>query len=376
MKKQNNKPKSNTLKNQMDQRLKSDYEEIRRGSRAEMTTPVKEYLKAIVDTKNSKKVGIPTSIGGYPGRTAVERYKQELEVVTGTHGYGYLSAVSSSLVSTTIAPNPAISGPFSDAAVFSYTDSAYTANGIPHYDGLAPVGVKQHGWSAAKWTRTDAEKGSIQWRTVGMTLEVFPESSFSNQNGRIVLLEMPSHAVANLPNFGNVQFSDLESYPTSRVIRAVQTGAQSEKIVLNYHPRALDNSASIDSFNDFDFHSAAGETTVGITNQAPLKELIVIFIADPGTRFHVTATCLYEIRGKGVSNVKPRLVDSRGMDLVMNTFSHKIVDGYVGKPEHVYESYLASAWRIAKKGAGFINRHQKEILEGAGRAMRTIGGFI
>lgn len=367
--------KVNQVKKQMDKQLQNDYREIRDGSRQTMSRPIKEYLKAIVDTKNAKLVGVPTNVGGYPGRTAVRRYKQETDIVIGTSGFGYINLNTSTIEHITNTET-LVSGPFNNSRNIGWTDGTYSGTGIPPLNTALPVGVNQSGWSQSNIDISEAIKGNVQWRTVGTTLEVFPESSFSRQNGRIILLEIPSHDALNFSGASNVQFSDLESFPTSRVLRGVQTGAQSEKIVLNWHPRALDEANYSNSFNDFNFKSISGINQSSSPLQMPLKELIIIFIGDPGTRFHSTITSMFELRGRGINDIKPRLVDSRGMDLVMNTFAHKVTDGYVGKPEHVYESYLASAWRIAKKSAGFINRHQKEIMEGAGKAMSLIGGFI
>jgi hypothetical protein len=85
---------------------------------------------------------------------------------------------------------------------------------------------------------------------------------------------------------------------------------------------------------------------------------------------------MYEVKGIQVPNLKPRLVDSRGMDLIQNTLACKMVDGYVGKPEHVYESYLAHAWTMAKKAGGWLKEHEKSLAEGAAKAVSTIAGFI
>lgn len=355
--------------------LDRDYESIKNGARNELSEVSRRYLKAIVDTKNAAKCGIPSAIGGYPGRTASVRYRQQLEVETGQMSVGFLSVNTSGITSSVNGLGLRV-GPFNDTSNMCYTKTAYNNDVIPPSSGALPQGLATSAWLQSPYeSASDANIAeNLQWRTVGCTIEIYPTSSFSDQNGRIVLLEVPSHAVLN--STVAVPISALESFPTQRNIRAVQTGSQKEKIVINYHPRALSTAGGFES-NDFDFHSLPFANSVPVIPQMPeVRQLLVGFFAKPGTSFHCDVTVMYELKGKQVPNIKPRLVDSRGMDLVMNTFSHKVVDGYVGVPEHVYESYLANAWHYAKKGFGWVTKNEKRIMDGAGRVARTLGGFI
>jgi hypothetical protein len=144
---------------------------------------------------------------------------------------------------------------------------------------------------------------------------------------------------------------------------------------LNWHPRGYHTDKA--GTGDFEF-LAVNSTAVSPAGILPAGDLVVGFQCNTvnPSQFHVEVTVMYELRGLRVTNVKPRLVDSRGMDLIQNVFSSKLVSGYIGKPEHVYESYLYKIWEGARKFGGFLSRHEKEITEGVGRGLKALGGFM
>lgn len=349
--------------------LERDARDIRDGSRKEISKVGRDYLRAIVDTRNAKKVGVPTLMGGAPGSTAVEVYTNQIEVFTGTQGFGYIALNINHPEQVQYA-----GGPFRDGKVIQYTTNAFANTDLHTFGQPLRDGEQQIGWTQSDWFVTGLPNGParyMQYRPVACTMTVFPDSSFSRQNGRIALLEPPNHTIMN--NITPLSGTAVESAPRAHVIRATQTGAQSEKIVLNWHPK--NRILGTINYNDWDFGSLPGPGTP-LAVQIPMQDGIICFFADAGTQFHVEVTVMYELKGLSVPNVKPRLTNSRDMDLIFNTFDHKKVSGYVGKPEHVYESYLSKAWSIAKKSQDFISKHETELLNGAGIAMKALGGFL
>ncbi len=358
-------------KKHLEKSLERDLREIRDGSRKEVSSVCQRYLKAIVDTRNAPKVGVPTNIGGHPGQTAIQRFTQQLEVVTGSGSLGFC-AVQPSYTRGLVSGQ---SGPWQSGNQMWYSNATSFAGATPLPLPLntPPLGTAIAGWSQSPYRRSATTQSSdLMWRIVGCTITVTPTSSFSDQNGRIVLLEAPSHVPLNDTGGAGFDLAAAESFPTARVLRAVQTGAQSEKIVLNWHPKS---SAFSNTRNDFDFnYIEPGQPSA--TQTPGLNGLMVVFHAKSGTAFHCEVTCMYEMKGKMVPGVKPRLTDSRGMDLIQNTLARKLISGYVGKPEHVYESYLSQAWTMARKTGRWIKEHERELMDGAGKALGTIAGFI
>jgi len=361
------KSKSHKIKKTISDSFQRDFEEIKKGSRNEMTTVSQNYLKAIVDTRSAPKVGVPTNIGGFPGRTGIVRYTEQVEVYTGTAGFGYVSV---NLTGNQLSP---YGGPFNDTPVIEYTSAVFTGNSIAAMGSPVPAGMGQNSWQKSEFKRAGLVESDLQYRVVGCTIKVFPEASALSQNGRIILLEPPSHAPLNSSFIATGPA--IENAPTARVIRAVQTGELREQVVLNWHPKGYTG----DKFGtgDFDFQTA-NPTPVSPFGILPATDLVVAFQCSTGTpsQFHVEVTAMYELRGLRVTNVKPRLVDSRGMDLIQNVFSSKIISGYIGKPEHIYESYLYKIWEGARKVGGFLSKHEKEITEGVGRGLKALGGFM
>lgn len=351
-----------------------DVSEIRNGSRKVVSKVCQDYLKALVDTRNAPKVGVPTLQGGMPGRTGVVRYTQQLEVFTGTTGAGFLH-VKAAAHSVSASNN---AGPYNNTNSLTFTGPTFAGTTIPTHSISTPTGVFQSGWTQSPHRLVvSGPQNDLQWRPVGITITLFPDSSLLAQNGRIVLLEAPGHDLLN-ENLSDLLLG-LESYPEARVIRGTKTGSQEEKYVLNWHPKsgsvhggALGAEAS---FSDFNFNDHRG--VVPSSSSTPQFDgLMVAFFADAGLQFHCEVTCMYEVKGKIITSVKPRVVDSRGMDLISNIIAAKMLSGYVGKPEHVYESYLAKAWSSAEKTAGFVSKHSQELMNGAGKALDLIGGFV
>jgi len=347
--------------------FQKDFDEIKKGSRSELTSTCQNYLKAIVDTRSAPKVGVPTSMGGFPGRTGIVRFTEQLEVYTGTNGFGYVSV---NLNGNDVSP---YAGPFNDTPAIEYTIPSFTGTSVPQSGTALPTGLEQTAWKQSEFSRSSLKPSDLQYRVVGCTIKIFNEASALDQNGRIVLLEPPGHVPLN----ATAQTTDItiENAPTAHVLRAVQLQELKEQVVLNWHPRGSNDPRM--GAGDFSFHSChSGAVPTPVVLRC--SDLVVMFRCSSVTtsQFHVEVTCMYEIRGMKVTNVKPRLVDSRGMDLIQNVFSSKMISGYIGKPEHIYESYMHKAWETAKKFSGFISKHEKEITEGVGRGLKLLGGFM
>ena len=374
MKKQSS-SKTNNAKKALDKDLDRDIRSIRDGNRRELSTVAQRYLRALVDPATAPRSGVPTLIGGNPGRTSIENTKMEGKMVVGTNGWGYLSI-----------PNPEVKlnnsalanfGPFISDVAMDVTTAAYTGVG-PIQTALGrPAGLAAHAWSSPFSSSIGYKDGKLMYRCVGMSVEIFPESSFVDQNGSLVLYEVEQHS--DLTYTAAVTVENIQGYENSRVIRATQTGSQKEKIMLNWHPRALIQDGSATSTtqlestqNDFFFiQPVAGWNA---TLQVPTSGLFVGAEAKPGTEFHYVVSAMWEVRGNLVRGKKHRLTDSRGMDLVCNMINRKVQSGYVGQPNHAYESYLHVAASAGRKLAGRAGKWA--LSTAADYALKAIAGFI
>lgn len=345
---------------------KKEYENIRDGSRKEVSIVCQKYLKALVDTRAAPKVGVPSLIGGYPGRTGIVRYVEQFEASIGMLGMGYIAL---NYAATRSAGR--LGGPFNNTNNIEYTDGSFNSNSLPQAGIILPGGVNHLPWSQSKFDTTALglqPASSLQYRLVGATVTIFPTSSVLTQNGRIVLVEPPGHVALNAG--GAINAGPVESLPTAHVIRGVQPSNGNNKVVLNWHPRDTSTFNGFES-DDFSFKDTGD---AGLTPTPTVifgNDGVILLLGAVATNFHVEVCGMYELRGKLVSDLAPRLTDSRGMDLVMNTLSHKLISGYVGKPERVYEGYLHRAWKSAKELAGSAYRNRGAISG----ALESLAGF-
>jgi len=362
----NNKKRASKASRSIERSLDSDVKDIRRGSRSELSGVCQDYLRALVDTRNAKKVGVPTILGGMPGRTGVERFTEQTDIYVGAQGFGFISCQPND--NSTTHPG----GLYNDGVAFTATTlPSYNLPGLPQAGTGLATGLTQFGWAQSPYTVGDYDPVELSYRVVGCTMKIFPEASTLDQNGKIFLVEAPNHASMNQVATSK---TTLMSYPKARVLRGAQVTNLSEEIVLNWHPRSGPKyGASLVSMNDFEFMSAHGIVPTSTTG--PLHGLLIGVVGTAGTAYHVETTVMYEVKGTRVINIKPRLVDSRGMDLIINILAAKMVAGYVGVPDHVYEGYLYKAWESAKKIGGFISKHEKQIMQGGGAALKALAGL-
>jgi len=361
--------KQNKAKKAIDRAIDDDVRSITDGSRKKLSSIAQRYLRAIVEPGTAAKTGVPTLLGGNPGRTAIETTKAEGKFTIGNDGWGYVKVPNPKRHSSTTF------GPFAGSKCLEYTTgSSFLGTDFPTTAGVAPAGTAHSTWNTVLGNPSAYLTGDLLYRLVGMSVEVFPESSFSSQNGNLTLVEFSGHADASRQQ--PLAFTDVVGYENSRVLRATQTGPQSEKIVANWHPQntkveSHGGSTHESTVGDFDFKTPTAGWSALVM---PCDGLCIIAEGATDTDFHYVVHAMWELKGNAVRGKKPRAVDSRGMDLVFNALNRKILDGFVAKPQHAYESYLHTAAAEAQK---LGTRAAGKLAESAASAsLKAIAGFL
>jgi len=346
--------------------------DIENGARNTLSQAGQNYLAALVDPANAPESGIPASSGGYPGRTGVLKGRTEVTMQIGTLGFGYISTSPYSSPGST---QDFLTGPLADRTGLQWTTNAYGANTVGLMNAIVPGGVQGSPLFPTSPYQVSSlgtnASSKLSYRVVGHAITIFPTSSFSQQNGQIYMLEAPNHNPINLG--ATLAPSQVSALIQCRIIRATQTGAQSEKIVLNWHPRSgstLDGGEG--SFNDLDFVGTNGQNYTGVL---PVNGLIIMVTGLPGTSFECIVDTMFEVRGSAVVDVRPRTVDSRAMDLIFNALAMKVESGYVGIPRQVESGYLAAIWGAIRKGGEFVKENEKSLMKLASGAARQLAGF-
>jgi hypothetical protein len=206
-------------------------------------------------------------------------------------------------------------------------------------------------------------------------MEVFPTSSMLNQNGTLLLHETAGHQVTDST------FAQLAADPRSRVIEAVRLGNSKDRVILNWHPQSTSGNTG-QEINEFDFVSLLA--TDAQIAQTPTGGLIVAAEAAPDTTFRIVLTIIYEYRGRHIQSGKPRLVDSRGMDLITNVLARKYKAGYVGSPlemrVHYRRGVVNMVHKMGKAIFGSVPRMStlfKKVLSGELlSAAKTAAGLL
>jgi hypothetical protein len=189
-----------------------------------------------------------------------------------------------------------------------------------------------------------------------MSLEIFPDSNLLAQDGRIVMLEFPAHHGQS----GN-SFADLSSYPAARIIRGIETSDSRVKTTLNLHPRSGFTGSTGSSNNlgrdtgAFQFRKYNSASTATFVNCAA----VICIAGAAGNKIACELNAIYECRGRAVKDAKPRLVDSRGMDLALNAFRMKRLSGWVAIPHHAKQGYLGHVFHAIVKE---VKSEGKKIL--------------
>lgn len=349
--------------------MSRNIETIRRGNG--LSSICKDYLDQVVDCSTRKPVGAPTLMGGVPGKTGVFRLKEELRVIIGTAGYGYLNISYSDSQAGGVP-----TGPFTDAPVFSYTTATYAGTDMLSRGAGLPIGVVNKGWTLSQRSLTDYAvadaQNAYQWRMVSGLAECTNTTAVLDQNGTVVMWEPPNHGTANSAVPYDLTLCEAER--TSRVVRAENTGDVVDKVALNFHPKALNISLG-DEVNDFYFNTFNAVPTPSIARTPGLSHAFFVLQGKPGDAFHFTVSAVYEAKGRLVQGIKPRITDEHGMNIVFNTLAAKALDGYVGNPRRVADGYLAKAWEISKKIGGWVKQHEATIMKGTGAFLKGIAGL-
>jgi len=329
--------KTNTPKNKKggpraarSREVERDISSIVNESRKVLSKPAQRYMECVIDPLRSKPAKIPTGIGGYTPSSSARRYKIAGQAVIGSAGVGYICLHPGSYSGFG-------GGPFNNRNVGSYSQSNFVGPSLPI---LASTTGVQEFQMPTPYTAAAADPSALIWRVVAASIEVIPVSSALSQNGSITLYETPSHQAYTS------QINLIPSLPNARRIRGVQTGTLQEKIVINQHPTSTQQAGAVDDLNDFSWNLS--DTAANIT-ALHNGGIVVALAGDAATAFDFTATVVFELTGFSVKGQSPCCYDSRGMDLVMNTFAHKRRSGWVGKPRQAHDGYFTRLWHIGAK---------------------------
>lgn len=217
--------KSTKAARAMDHNLERDYDSIVKGARSEMSEPALRYMRCVIDPRRAKPSGIPTLAGGEPGWTGTLPVHVDGEITVGTAGFGFLEM-----------GNPITQGFYHDNLAATYSDSVYSLN----VTSLHSTGLPGQFGQPIHFDKSPYQIGDdAAFRMVGFAVEVFPDSSLLDQNGRILFVEYPDHFSG-----GTKSFLNGSAYEESRIIRAISKGDPNVKNVLNVHPRSDYNGAA------------------------------------------------------------------------------------------------------------------------------------
>jgi len=288
------------VKRNIERTLDEDIARQRRANASHVDELTKGYLRAIVDPGTAKKVGVPTLIGGNPGRTAIITTRAKGVFATGSGQTGFLNIPNPGTQSDAVGSNITF-GPFDACAALQHTDVNYTGTVVPASSVVSPAGLVTQNWTTELGNSLSYSKdAALSFRLVAMSVKVFPQSSFAAQNGSITLAEAPSHM--DMVSGTGQSVNDIESFENSRTLRGTQTGSQKEKIVLNWHPRVTDGDDDIlgdgtiylSSQNDFAFHTPQPTNSWSSTVTMPINGLLVCVLAASQTAFHYEVKTMWE----------------------------------------------------------------------------------
>ncbi len=304
--------RSKKIQRKIDDDLLRDFRSVSNGARDQLSRPARQYMDAIVSPETAKPCGIPTLLGGEPGLTGKMKLKVRGTVHTGTAGFGFIGLAGYG------------NGFYENRAIGLYSDQTYAAGTVP--SSTATAGVNGILFTESPYTAAAAatDQDIVSWRLVGLSVSIMPRGSALSQDGSICLLETPNHR-----NVVGLTYTALATYRNAREISGIKFGDQKDKIVLNYHPRGVDQ-------NPFEF---TFQTTANSSPAVISPDAIIAISATAGLTFQFEVFAIYECRGFKVNNAKATFVDSRGMDLAMNVFRQKKLSGWLGQTHHAVEAY-------------------------------------
>jgi len=341
-------------KSHIDKSLIDDYKEILEHPYNSLTSVGKRYLDCVIDPKRSQPSRIPTIIGGDPGQTSVIKTKVEGQVSIGTLGFGYI-----------LLGSPAYNGFYSDRAVMCHTDGTYASASVS--TGVATGLVFD--FPPTPYPAAGAVN-QYDYRLVAQSLEVFPTSSVTNQNGYIGMLEPASRT-----NLGGQSDISLAAWQRSRLLRGTQLGDPEIKIVLNIHP--IQQVLPGNPTSELSPFSFSNQTSTANVLDANGQVGIIWFQGTVGTTYRFEMYAVYEFRGKGAPNPKVSLTNERDMNLALNTFRYKTLSGWVGKPMDAHRGYREVLMEVLRKvkddprAKSFVSRIPSYLLN----MFRSASGF-
>lgn len=339
------------MKKKLDDSLKRDIDSVLNGARNTLSKPAERYMRCVVDPRSntSARTVAPT---GFSGRSGIVSCKARVTVITGTQSYGYLGV------------SPVLAGPVSDRppviATTSSTSILSSGSAIP----VAAVGSQIE---TVTWNNVPQAAASIvsfsqyAWRPVAFAVYVTPSSAVTAQGGTMYLHESPSHAAVD-----GLSLSTIANAKCTRQVSGTQLAGDGSIICLNYHP--CHGLSGETASNDLEFNST-GSATAGVTGQT----LSIVFEAATGTSFQCEVFGVYEVTGSNVQNARHRVQDSRGWDILVNSFTEHSLSGWVGRPHHAQASYLSVAWKHAKALASSAYR---KVLRPELKSLASEFGFL
>jgi len=345
---------SKITKSTVDRELEKDYKDILETPYQEMSGLGRRYLDCVIDPKRASPARIPTLMGGDPGLTSLIKTKIETTVTIGTSGFGYI-----------LLGSPSYNGFYSDRSAICYTGASFAGTTV---SAGAATGVNFAAFPTP-YTAASATQ-QYDYRLVGMSVEVFPTSSVTNQNGSIGMLEPASRS-----SLGGSNADQLGSWTRARYVRGTQIGDPSVKVVLNIHPQEqVILNAPTSTLSPFEFINFSGGAAVLDANG---QAGIVWFEGIAGTNFKFEVYATYEFRGKGAPNPKVGLTNERDMNLALNTFRFKSLSGWVGHPMDAHRGYREVLLKVLDKVEEnpTVQRLIKQVPSYALNMFKSLAGF-
>lgn len=293
----------------------------------------------LCDPGHSKPVGVPTLLGGVPGRTGTYRTQITTGFAAGaSSGFGYLIVNPGTQI--TSAGSSHYRGLGDTNRIGVATSSSYPASTFETGTGLTT------GESAIQLV-TPYSAASSPWeltsRVAACKVTVTPDSNLMAQAGKIVLYKTAGHADLD----SGTSFGTIAQDPRSSVFTAIDADP-ARSLQVCWTPQSLGENNSNDDIDDFRFQKTETHATT-----VPRGCIVVACQGAPaGTSFNVVIDIVYEIRGSSVRNAKARAVDSRGMDLVFTSFAMREKVGYFGTTRHNTASMWSHVWEAGRRLAG------------------------
>ncbi len=358
--------------------MDEDLRSVMSGARDMLSLPAERLLQAMVSPRDAEACPRIDTLGGYAQAVLPDKAKAVCQVAVGTNGVGFCAIGFNN-------------GPSSNLSVCRVSDATYTgtqATQIPGISGATP-GVSNIQWGSVPYLPPGGiNSAGMQFRTVAGAAYVSPEGSANSQNGNLYLLELPGHCFAI--DGANMSFTQAMTHERTRHIKGVQLGDPTVENVLNWHPvvaSQLVNSSGAGPVNSFINENAWAPvpTSTGGTPDTINPSLLVVVTGLPGAIYNIEIHAIFELRGYQIAGAKPPYYDSRGQDLIFNALAHKMVSGWVGRPQEAEASYKHQVVRTAQRaddvpdGVAELpegHRENKSVWNDLFHMAKEVAGFV